>query len=192
MAALDAAGRAKAGELERVVGPPVARSAGRQAGPAERPGWGQKRRLPLWQRGGPNEDAVASGPAAGAERGEKSAEAVAVTAAAPGEPGGQQASYDKDLKVVLELQGTAPVSTMELLRALRGLCSGLVACRATGQRAYKVTMNHAKGKERLLDGFKMGDTSVHAKGLCNDQFVVYSLNLSRGIMCGSAGLSGGW
>lgn len=93
------------------------------------------------------------------------------------ELGQQQQVYDKELTVVLELQGTAPVSAMEIMRAVRALCGGLVACRATGQRSFEVTLTHVKGKERLLDGFKVGETVVHAKGLCNDELVVSFLNL---------------
>ena len=98
-------------------------------------------------------------------------------AAEPGETQSQQASYEKELTVVLELQGAESVSAMELMRAVRGLCGGLIACRSTGPRTYEVTMTHVKGKERILDGFKVGETVVHAKELCNDELMVSFLNL---------------
>lgn len=108
----------------------------------------------------------------------RAAGAEAKAAAAPAaEQGAESASFDKDLTVVLELQGDEPVSALELMRAVRGLCGGLVACRATGARTFEVTMSHTKGKERLLDGFKIGQTAVLAKALCNDELVVSFLNL---------------
>ena len=115
-----------------------------------------------------------------AERAENTAgkRTAATTALAAGIGDSQnQQKYDKDLTVILELQGTIPVSAMELMRAVRALCGGLVACRATGQRAYEVTLSHIKGKERILDGFKIGETVIHAKGLHNDELVVSFLNL---------------
>lgn len=88
-----------------------------------------------------------------------------------------QTIYDRDLTVALELQGSEPVSAIELMRAVRGLCGGLVACRVNGIKTFEVTVSHVKCKDRILDGFKIGNTKVLAKALCNDELVVSFLNL---------------
>ncbi|XP_047195575.1 uncharacterized protein LOC124851640 [Hippoglossus stenolepis] len=41
----------------------------------------------------------------------------------------------------------------------------------------EMTMSHPRGKERLMEGFKIGDTRVHARELTNDELVVSFLNL---------------
>lgn len=56
-----------------------------------------------------------------------------------------------------------------------------MACRATGERSYEVTMSHIKGKERLMDGSKIGDVRVMGKDLCNDEVVVSFLHLPANI-----------
>ena len=89
----------------------------------------------------------------------------------------EEVHYDKEKTVILEVQGQGQVSALELMRAVRGLCGGIIACRATGAKTYEVTMSHIKGKERLLDGFKINDVAIHGKGLCNDELVVSFLNL---------------
>ena len=86
-------------------------------------------------------------------------------------------TYDRDLTVSLEVTGQDEVPVLDLMKAIRALCGGLIACRATGARTYEITMSHAKGKERLLDGFKIGNTSILVKELCNDELMVSFLNL---------------
>lgn len=49
--------------------------------------------------------------------------------------------------------------------------------RHTGANKHELTMSHPKGKARLLEGFKIGDTRVMAKELTNDELVVSSLGL---------------
>lgn len=46
------------------------------------------------------------------------------------------------------------------MKAVRGLCGGLVACQATGMKTFEVTMSHIKGINRMLDGFKIGNSKV--------------------------------
>ncbi|XP_056275022.1 uncharacterized protein LOC130196718 [Pseudoliparis swirei] len=84
---------------------------------------------------------------------------------------------NRNLTLSVELEGENSFSAMELMRCVRELCGGLVACRFIGAGKYEVTMSHPKGKERLLEGFKMGETRVHARELCNDELVVSFLNL---------------
>lgn len=74
-------------------------------------------------------------------------------------PEASQTIYDRDLKVALELQGAESVSAMELMRAVRELCDGLVVCRATGMRTFEVTMSHVKAKDRILDSWGVGAAS---------------------------------
>jgi len=38
-------------------------------------------------------------------------------------------------------------------------------------------MNHIKGKERLIGGFKIRNCKILAKDLCNDELVVLFMNL---------------
>ena len=40
-----------------------------------------------------------------------------------------------------------------------------------------MTMSHPIGNERLMDGFKIGETMVHARELVNDELVVSFMNL---------------
>lgn len=118
----------------------------------------------------------AAGAAEAQQRGAAGAGAGAAAASAV-EQGTEDVVFDKDLTVVLELQGDEPVLALELMRAVRVLCEGLVACRATGTMTFEVTMSHIKEKERLLDSFKIGQMAVLAKALCNDELVVSFLNL---------------
>uniref|UniRef100_A0A3B4UNU9 CCHC-type domain-containing protein n=1 Tax=Seriola dumerili TaxID=41447 RepID=A0A3B4UNU9_SERDU len=85
--------------------------------------------------------------------------------------------YDRELTVSLEVTGQDEVPVLELMRCIRALCGGLIACRASGARSFEITMSHVKGKERLLDGFKIGNCSIFVKDLCNDELMVSFLNL---------------
>ncbi|KAK2871874.1 hypothetical protein Q8A73_024603, partial [Channa argus] len=78
------------------------------------------------------------------------------------EPGGatetrKEMRYDRDLTVLAEVVGEEKVKTMELLRAMRDVCGGIVALRETGPNKYEVTVKSEAGKKRLLDGFKVGE-----------------------------------
>lgn len=90
---------------------------------------------------------------------------------------GEKSMYNRDLTVSIELIGDEKVNTTELMKCTRELCGGLVACRHTGTNKYELTMSHPKGKERLLEGFKIGNTRVMAKELTNDELVVSFLGL---------------
>ncbi|KAG7467653.1 hypothetical protein JOB18_019515, partial [Solea senegalensis] len=90
---------------------------------------------------------------------------------------GTQRKYEKELTLQIELTGTEKVPIMELLKCVRGLCGGLIACRCIGTDKYEITMTNTVGKSRLLDGFKIGTTIVMAKELNNDELVVSFLTL---------------
>ncbi|KAK2877074.1 hypothetical protein Q8A73_023746 [Channa argus] len=98
------------------------------------------------------------------------------------EPGGatetrKEMRYDRDLTVLAEVVGEEKVKTMELLRAMRDVCGGIVALRETGPNKYEVTVKSEAGKKRLLDGFKVGRAVVMVKTLVIDELVVSFLNL---------------
>lgn len=85
--------------------------------------------------------------------------------------------YEKLLTVSVEVMGADNVSALELMKNVRQVCGGLFACRATGVNKYEMTMSHPRGKDRLLDGFKIRDSRVMAKELGNDELVVSFLGL---------------
>lgn len=87
-------------------------------------------------------------------------------------------TFEKKLTVNIELLGEERVPTYEVIQSARLLCGGLLACRSIGTRKYELTMSNEKGKQRLLEGFKIGNTSVVTSELCNDEMVVSFLNLS--------------
>lgn len=74
------------------------------------------------------------------------------------------------------MNGEEAVTTMALIKAIRLMSGGIMACRATGTKTYKVTMSSEEGKEKLMDGFKIGDTSVQGKSIANYEMVVSFLN----------------
>lgn len=84
---------------------------------------------------------------------------------------------DKTLNVNVELIGEDKVSMMELLNAVKETCGRVIGCRIKGQKRYELTMNNRKGKERLLDGFKIRSTKIMAKEVARDELVVSFLNL---------------
>lgn len=87
------------------------------------------------------------------------------------------AKYEKSLTVSVELSGEEAVTTMDFIKAIRLMCGGITACRTTGTKTYEVTMSSEEGKERLMDGFKFGDTEVQGKSIANNEMVVSFLNL---------------
>uniref|UniRef100_A0A3B3IIS5 CCHC-type domain-containing protein n=1 Tax=Oryzias latipes TaxID=8090 RepID=A0A3B3IIS5_ORYLA len=93
--------------------------------------------------------------------------------------GGETSSirYERDLTIHVELVGEDPVSVSELLRYSRLLCGGVVACRSVGQKRYELTMSNAVGRDKLLDGFKIGNTTVQGRSISNDELVVSFLGL---------------
>ena len=86
-------------------------------------------------------------------------------------------SFQKNLTVNIELLGNVRIPTIDVIQSARLLCGGLLACRSIGERKYELTMSNVKGKERLLEGFKIGETTVVASELSNDEMVVSFLNL---------------
>uniref|UniRef100_A0A3B3I081 CCHC-type domain-containing protein n=1 Tax=Oryzias latipes TaxID=8090 RepID=A0A3B3I081_ORYLA len=85
--------------------------------------------------------------------------------------------YDRDLTIHVELLGDEPVSVNELIKYSRLICGGVVACRAVGSKRYELTFSNAVGRDRLLDGFKIGNTTVQGRKIANDELVVSFLGL---------------
>lgn len=85
--------------------------------------------------------------------------------------------YGKERTVVVELIGEDKITTMELLRSIKDVCGELVGCRIKGERKYEVTMRDAKGKERLMDGFKIKNTKVMARDVMANELIVSFMNL---------------
>ena len=107
-----------------------------------------------------------------AEQRRRSTDTLTTAVAAPQRPGGQ---YRKEMTVHCELKGE--VTTAALLRGIKMVCGEVVACRMLGGRRYEVTMSGMRGKEKLMEGFKIGDVEVLGRELVTDEMVVSFLNL---------------
>ncbi|KAK2878157.1 hypothetical protein Q8A73_014591 [Channa argus] len=95
-----------------------------------------------------------------------------------GEEKGRHANkYVKNLTVMAEVLGEDRLKTLEVMRAMRDICGGVIAFRETGINKYEVTVKNEAGKKRLLDGFKIGRAVVMVKNLSVDELVVSFLNL---------------
>ena len=99
------------------------------------------------------------------------------TAEVLGQSGQSTEIVERKLTVSVEIEGQHEISAMELMRCVRELCGGLVACRFINKNKYEMSMSHPRGKDRLMEGFKIGDNRIHARELTNDELVVSFLNL---------------
>lgn len=88
-----------------------------------------------------------------------------------------EVKYERDLTVTVQLNGDEDITVVDLIKATRLMCGGITACRATGPKCYEITMSNEEGKEKLMDGFKMGNTSIPGKGITCNEMVVSFLNL---------------
>ncbi|CAL8238722.1 unnamed protein product, partial [Lota lota] len=52
---------------------------------------------------------------------------------------------------------------MELLRGIKEHCGIVLACRFKAKNTYEITMQEERGKNPLLDGFKVKNARVVAK-----------------------------
>ncbi|KAL7375479.1 hypothetical protein ABVT39_018230 [Epinephelus coioides] len=133
------------------------------------PSWGAKKMV---ERGGGTEVEMM----AGGMRREKTA-TMGEPAKSAEERGEELAEDTRELVVGVEVEGEAPVSMLELLRAVEQTCGRVIGCRAKGVKKWELTMNNPRGKNRLLDGFKIGDNKIIASELARDQRIVSFLNL---------------
>lgn len=86
-------------------------------------------------------------------------------------------AYVKDLTVVIELDGEEDVSTAGLITALNGICGKINACRLIHKKKYEITVRSQTAKDKLLDGFRIGETRVHGRDIANDELVVSFMGL---------------
>lgn len=89
----------------------------------------------------------------------------------------EEKKRNQSLTVRVEMEGDDTIPIMEMMSCIRGLCGGLMACRVLGPNKYEATMSHPKGKERLMEGFKINGTTAHVSEISNDELVVSFLNL---------------
>uniref|UniRef100_A0A3B5QSM6 CCHC-type domain-containing protein n=1 Tax=Xiphophorus maculatus TaxID=8083 RepID=A0A3B5QSM6_XIPMA len=85
--------------------------------------------------------------------------------------------FEKENTVQIEVVGDEKISVLDLMKNIRFLCGGLLACRVLSAKKFEITLSNEKAKKRLLDGFKMGSSTIHAKELINDELVVSFLTL---------------
>lgn len=84
---------------------------------------------------------------------------------------------DKTLNLNVEIEGEDKVTMMELLNAVKDTCGRVLGCRFKGPNKYELTMSNPRGKERLLDGFKIKNSKVMAREVARDEMVMSFLNL---------------
>ena len=85
--------------------------------------------------------------------------------------------YDRELTVVVELEGGEDLSAMALIRAAKEVCGTVSACRLINKSTFELTVISAVAKEKLLDGFRVGETRIHARDISNDELVVSFMGL---------------
>lgn len=93
-------------------------------------------------------------------------------------------TYEKEMTMQLELNGDKQITAIDLIRCTRLMCGGIFACRSVGNNRYEITMSGQAGKNKLSDGFKIGNTMVQGKAISNDEMVVSFLGLSAYIIDG--------
>ena len=68
---------------------------------------------------------------------------------------GRQKEYGKELTVDVEVEGTAVISMMDILREVKVQCGVVSGCRVRGKNNFEITMKDEVGKRRLLDGVRV-------------------------------------
>ena len=81
-------------------------------------------------------------------------------------------SYEKELTIEVEIQGEDRVTMMELLKKVKEECGNVIACRFKTPKKYELTMLDASGKDKLMDGLKIGNNIVVANELTRSELVV--------------------
>ena len=176
------AGRTENGAEQEVeeVGRKKEEAGGRQGGRsmAEEAGGERREGGNGGERGGKEADGrreqEAGGEAAGGSSGGGSSSRKEATAEK--KTGKNELKYEKKLTVCVEQCGEE-VPVGELMKAMAVVCGEIRACRVLALGKLEVTVCGDRGKERLLDGFKVRNTRIVAKELCNDELVVSFLNL---------------
>ena len=87
-----------------------------------------------------------------------------------------ESKYERRLTVCVEQCGDV-IPIGEVMKAMAVVCGEIRACRVLALGKLEVTVCGERGKDRLLDGFKIRNTRIIAKELCNDELVVSFLTL---------------
>lgn len=93
------------------------------------------------------------------------------------EDGDENRNYDKNLTILVEIEGEDRITMMELLKKVSEECGAVIGCRYKTPRQYELTMQHEKGKEKILDGIKIKNSRVMTKEICGMEMVVSFLGL---------------
>lgn len=83
----------------------------------------------------------------------------------------------KELVIDVEIEGNDNITMIELLKAVELTCGRVIGCRTKTNKRWELTMSNMRGKERLLDGFKIKNSKIVATELVKDTRVVSFLNL---------------
>ena len=83
----------------------------------------------------------------------------------------------KELVVNVEIEGDEKIGMLQLLRAVENTCGRVVGCRTKNDGKWELTMGNARGRERLLDGFKINNTRIIASEIIKNTKIVSFLSL---------------
>ncbi|KAK0135243.1 hypothetical protein N1851_028937 [Merluccius polli] len=86
-------------------------------------------------------------------------------------------NISKELVINVEIEGEDIITMIDLLKAVELTCGRVLGCRTKNGKRWELTMSNAKGKERLLDGFKIKNSRIVATELIKNIRVVSFLNL---------------
>ncbi|XP_028974685.1 uncharacterized protein LOC114837325 [Esox lucius] len=89
----------------------------------------------------------------------------------------KEKSYDKACTVEVDIIGDQELSVLEILRGIEQAGGTVLGCRRKGTRKYEITMSHICGKERLMDGLRIGSNTVHVKEISSDEMKVSFMSL---------------
>ncbi|XP_062241187.1 uncharacterized protein LOC133951326 isoform X1 [Platichthys flesus] len=90
---------------------------------------------------------------------------------------GRQKEYGKELTVDVEVEGTAVISMMDILREVKVQCGVVSGCRVRGKKNFEITMKDEVGKRKLLDGVRVKGALVHGREIVNNDMVVSFIDL---------------
>lgn len=103
---------------------------------------------------------------------------MAVTAATAGEVTAGSLEVDNGVKNSVEVEGESTIPMLQLLKAVDSTCGRVLGCRSKRVNKWEMTMSNPRGKDRLLDGFKIGDSCIVASEVTRDTRIVSFLNLT--------------
>ncbi|XP_029281466.1 uncharacterized protein LOC115003706 isoform X2 [Cottoperca gobio] len=78
----------------------------------------------------------------------------------PSGQGSEWAKYSKSLTVMVVVEGGEKKTIMDVLKAVKRECGLVLGCRVRGESRLEVTMETVEGKKTLIDGLKVGETTI--------------------------------